>query len=517
MGLLALQRLMSLRRDRHRPRRQIRARNESIASVNTRKGSLCQYVDDDSGPGKIMTCTSPDLPEDIWHHIHSLMPLRDAARAACLSRAFLRSWRCRPNLTLNRDAILSEEYEPGVNVSHIIDRILRNHSGTGLKILKLHLYLITNHCLDSWLQVAVTPMIEELTVVLCSTFKKKYKFPCSVLSNGIGNSIRHLELGFCAFHPTAEFGPLRNLTSLSLRFVHVTGDELECFLSNSLALERLDLSNCSKIICLKIPCMLQKFSCLGVIGCWRLREIESKAPNLSSLRFDENVKLSLRETLKMKSISMIRSEAVCYARTDLPSIMPNLESLGLCSSDEVNTPMLPTKLLYLKHLNIMFVSGDSFSSSYDYLSLVSFLDAAPSLETLILDVCEQRMEHESVFGASSELRLIPEHHHCCLRNVKMTGFNSAKSLVELTCYVVKNAVSLECLTLDTLSGLRCSGKEDSKRRIGCCPKSNSILSEATRAVAAIRIYIEDKVPSAVKLTVLEPCTLCHKLSSCHNV
>ncbi|KAF8712668.1 hypothetical protein HU200_028428 [Digitaria exilis] len=379
------------------------------------------------------------------------MPIRDAAYAACLSHAFLRSWRCRPNLTLNRDALLSKEHAHGVNRSHIIDRILRDHSGTGVKILKFRLYGIANHCLDNWLQGAVTPTIEELTVVLCSTLNKVYKFPCSLLSNGVGNSIRHLELGFCEFHPTAEFGPLRNLTSLTL--------------SSSLVLEQLHLSNCNKIVFLKIPCVLQKFWCLTVIGCWRLRVIESKASNLSCLSFNGNVKLSLGETMKMKRISMFRSNVVFYARTGLPSIMPNLESLKMYSRNEVaNTPMLPTKFLYLKHLTIVFQSGASFSPSYDYLSLVSFLDASPSLN----------------------LRQIPEHHHCCLRNVKMTGFSSAKSLVELTCYVVKKAVSLECLTLDTLSGFR-----------RCSSKRNNILREATRAVAAIRMYTEDKVPSAV--------------------
>ena len=48
--------------------------------------------------------------------------------------------------------------------------------------------------------------------------------------------------------------------------------------------------------------------------------------------------------------------------------------------------MLPTKFLHLKHLVIDIPSGDSLPLSYDYLHLVSFLDASPSLETLILNV-----------------------------------------------------------------------------------------------------------------------------------
>jgi hypothetical protein len=44
--------------------------------------------------------------QDIWRHIHSLMPMRDAAQAACVSHAFLRSWRCHPNLTFCGTALV---------------------------------------------------------------------------------------------------------------------------------------------------------------------------------------------------------------------------------------------------------------------------------------------------------------------------------------------------------------------------------------------------------------------------
>lgn len=47
----------------------------------------------------------------------------------------------------------------------------------------------------------------------------------------------------------------------------------------------------------------------------------------------------------------------------------------------VNTPMVPNKFLHLKLLSIA-LGGPM----YDYLSLVSFLEAAPSLETFILTV-----------------------------------------------------------------------------------------------------------------------------------
>ncbi|XP_062196209.1 uncharacterized protein LOC133899246 [Phragmites australis] len=461
--------------------------------------------DGDCQHGETLRYSIPYLPEDIWCHIHSLMPMCDAARAACLSRAFLRFWRSHPILTLDWETLNAHLG----NFSGKIDSILRNHSGSGLKILELDLDDddSTFPHVNSWLQAAVTPGIEELTL----TLHKKYNFPCSLLSDGVRNSIRYLQLNSCTFRPTAGLGPLRTLTSLCLHYVRITGDELECLLSNSLALRQLFLYDCKEIIFLKIPCVLQQLSCLTVTDCWRLQVIEIKAPNLSSIDLNsgEKIKLSLGEALQMKALYMQIANAVCYARAELPSIMPNLETLQLASGAEaVNTPVLPTKFLYLKHLTISLLSGMTFSPSYDYLSLASFFDASPSLETLFLNVSRIHMEHESVLGGSSHLRQLPEHRLDCLKSVEIVGFSSAKSLVELTCCIVKNAVSLECLMLDTLHGsFRCS--EESYKTCSCSPISKTALEEATRAIVAIRTYVEDKVPPTAKMTVLEPCKRCH--------
>jgi len=113
------------------------------------------------------------------------------------------------------------------------------------------------------------------------------------------------------------------------------------------------------------------------------------------------------------------------------------------------------------------------------------------------------MNHETVFGHSPHLRQMTEDQHCYLKNVKIMGFSSAKGLVELTCYILKNAVSLECLTLDTNYGDSESGR---------CGSFGNGLREARRALRAIRTYIEDKIPARVKLTVVGPCSQCHKLS-----
>ena len=120
-------------------------------------------------------------------------------------------------------------------------------------------------------------------------------------------------------------------------------------------------------------------------------------------------------------------------------------------------------------------------------------------------VTHRSMLHESIF-VDSQLRHMPEHHHGHLKSVKISGFSSAKCLIELTCYILKNAVSLECLTLDTICGNRCYDEGGDN---WCVPMADPILVETPRTLSAIRTYIENKVPSTVKLTVLEPCNKCH--------
>lgn len=285
--------------------------------------------------------------QDIWSHIHSLMPMQYAARVACVSQAFLRSWRHHPDLTFTEETLGLKKKawrkdERAKYFTSKVDRILRNHSGIGVKKLKLQassLYNLKESChfghLDNWLQSAIKPGIEELNLCLSVT-NANYNFPCSVLSDGTADSLRYLHLASCNFHPTVSLGCLRSLTRLQLSMVRVTGDELRYLLSRSFVLEQLELSYCSEIICLKIPC-LHQLSYLEVLSCKRLQVIVSKALNLSGFRFagDRPVQLSLGDTSQIRKLDWFCSDALFYACTEFPSSMPNLENLTIYSRTEV--------------------------------------------------------------------------------------------------------------------------------------------------------------------------------------
>ena len=467
MGLLELNRLMSMRqRRRHR---KIQSRSMSISSAK-RKG-LPGQQDVNPQACKRRTYSVPDLPKDIWHDILSLLPLSDAARAGCVSHTFLSSWRSHPNLTLSKETLGLNGNACGQDelariFTNRVDCIMENHSG-GLKTFKLDYCgsSFDTSCLNRWLDSAVTPGIEEVKLSMplgCNAVY--YGFPCSVLFSGSGNSIRHLHLSRRAFHPTAGLGCL---TRLHLSQVHITGDELGHLLSNSLAMEELTLNGCGKIIHLKISCLLHRLNSLSVFNCTALQVIENKAPNVCLVRIDGALEERLvGDLLQVKELQMLdyyECDLVHYACSKLPFIMPNLETLGLSSAGEVS---------------------------------------------------QTRVKHELICDEDSNMRQMLGHRHCNLKNVRIMGFCSAKSMVELTCHILENATSLERLTLDAIYDNSSYGDADRScvgKKGECNPKSRSIIKHAHKGLWAIGKYVVEKVPSTVQLSVKKLCSRCHKI------
>ena len=119
-------------------------------------------------------------------------------------------------------------------------------------------------------------------------------------------------------------------------------------------------------------------------------------------------------------------------------------------------------------------------------------------------VTQDSAEHDSVIGDSSPLRQMPGHCHGSIKDVTINGFCSAKSLVELTCHILENAASLECLTLETVSyDFRCCDGTSE-----CSPVTKDMIMEANKALLVVKRYLLEKAPSTVQLNVVEPCSRC---------
>ncbi|WVZ59654.1 hypothetical protein U9M48_009766 [Paspalum notatum var. saurae] len=433
----------------------------SRVSLSTTKGALCQQNDTlEVAENSVPLIELDKFPEDILHHIHSQLPLRDAARAACVSHRFLRSWRRYPNLTFNWEAFglnMNErtEYGRAKKLVNIIHTILENHSGTGVKTLKLQARpcgsVITSNQLDIWLQAAIKSGIVELAMDL-----------------------------------PRDYG---------------------CLFSCAMSLEKLELSQCDGITFLKIPSHLQQLNFLRVFLCRNLQMIEIYAPKVSTFLFmGPPMKISISNASQMKSMSMngeLYSGMFHYALTKLHSIASNLQTLVLVSSKEVvDMPSQTSKFLHLKHLKIYCAEIKCF----DFCSLVSFLKVCPALEHFFLSaggpyIVPQDSNLEDYSADSSLIRNVPDFHLDRLKKVTIVGFCSSRSLIKLTCQIIEASSSLQRLVMDTTSGYGNSGI--------CENMDRKATMEALRGVEAIKKYVKGKVPSRVSLEVLEPCDRCH--------
>uniref|UniRef100_A0A0D9W9V1 At1g61320/AtMIF1 LRR domain-containing protein n=1 Tax=Leersia perrieri TaxID=77586 RepID=A0A0D9W9V1_9ORYZ len=428
---------------------------------------LCQQCDISEGAQDTMQGFDFDkLPEDIVCHIHSLIPLRDAACLASMSHRFLRSWRCFPNLTfdleaLNLNVCEGTSYEKEKKLVDRIDNILQNHSGVGVKTLKLNVStcfkLITADHINNWLHAVIKPGILDIAVEF-PVDHRWFDLSCSLLSCA-GSSVQSISLFSCAFHPTLRTGCFKSLKTVYLKFVHITSEELECLLSSTVLLEKLEIRSCDQLTFLNIPSHLQQLTILHVVFCTRLQMVEIHAPKLITFYFrGPPMKILTSNSSCLKYMTLhgtLFSGMIHYARTKLHSFASNLQSLTLVSSKE--------------------------AGEYD----AGWQD--PALQDSNAD--------------SLHIRRIPEFSHANLKKVFINRFPPSKCLIELTYLIIESASSLQRLKIDTGYGF------DTR---GMCKRMNKAdVIQAVKALDVIKRYIEGKVPSSVKFNVLEPCKRCH--------
>ncbi|TVU24606.1 hypothetical protein EJB05_27054 [Eragrostis curvula] len=245
-----------------------------------------------------------------------------------------------------------------------------------------------------------------------------------------------------------------------------------------------------------------------------LEKIDSKAPELSTFIYiGHPIHISLGDALQVKKIIFHRDYspgAIDYASTKLPFIAPYLQTLVLSTKyEKVNTSAAMGRFLHLKYLELEIKApAQNVSSDYDFCSLAYFFDASPALETFIFRIGMPTIRSDSIVDASDVDSLhqlcVSERCHDSLKNVMITGFCSAKSMIALTIHIIEKTKSLECLTLDTTRG-------HDRRFVNvdkCLRLNKDALVEAEKALAAIRRYIEGRVPPALNLKVIEPCSKC---------
>ncbi|KAJ1256648.1 hypothetical protein BS78_K338000 [Paspalum vaginatum] len=372
------------------------------------------------------------LPGDLVAHIHSFMSMRDAARAACVSHAFLRSWRFYPKLNLNMEtfddlhALFDSDPSEVIDDDQIrrrggedyfrknnrvvkgfiarVDHIMRNHAGTGITKFRVQPplgFYIDPAAVDRWsAAIMEQPGIKDFELELAPVYDDElYSFPCSLLLSA--TTIASLTLSGCSFRSLDSLAgsSLTSLTRVHLHNMRVGTEEVRRFLSSCPALEDLILSCCHQMVCFEMPPrLLPRLKSLLVYSCSTLLTIRCDAPKLQSFQYVGPPTIQISSLLAgatrsssscvrgMKIKSIDQPGMLCYAATklQLPTIAPNLIALSLSSCFETaDTPMVIGKFCHLMYLDI-HIREASRCPDYDFCSLVSLLDASPSLDTFIL-------------------------------------------------------------------------------------------------------------------------------------
>ncbi|KAM4107352.1 hypothetical protein ACB094_04G137400 [Castanea mollissima] len=343
------------------------------------------------------------LPDQLIISILSFMTLKEAVRTSVLSHRWKQLW---PFFTGSLDfddpdtfwAIADRKKKMKGERRKFVKRVnhvLKLHQGSNIDQFRVCFEFDNNHKhhIDGWIDSAISKGVKRLELDFTPTEacekQMLYTFPherfISIKSSVVGVSC------------------IKSLTSLTLIYVHVTGELLEHILSNCSLLERLHVAYSEDLVTLKICSSSLRLKHLNIIRCWELKRIEIFAPNLESFG------------LVARAIEM----HVNYA----PRLLDVHVYVG--AYDYLNYALCPLS---------------SYLSQLQSLTL-DFYIALISLHSLLWD--KSRRERE--------LRKVMKYPNEHLKEVEITGFVGRAIDIELTVYLLESAIKLEKLVINPRS------------------------------------------------------------------
>ncbi|KAK1323967.1 putative F-box/LRR-repeat protein [Acorus calamus] len=133
-----------------------------------------------------------------------------------------------------------------------------------------------------------------------------------------------------------------------------------------------------------------------------------------------------------------------YAFTNMPPLLPRLESLNLFSH-EIRTEFIPDyfpQFTYLKKLEVTH----SAAPEYDHLWMITILRACPIVEEIHINFITLGVDDMIYKGEVAKLE--PRCPLNRLKVVELSGFTCFWSQIDLAVRILRNAVVLETMTID---------------------------------------------------------------------
>ncbi|KAM1708110.1 hypothetical protein ACFX15_001102 [Malus domestica] len=355
------------------------------------------------------------LPDDILHHILSLLPVESTAQTSVFSRQWNHLWASLP--------ILDFSDVKGGAVEFISKVLRHRHENSNLKVFRVKGYL-SSSCLYSCIDRVVKYRVEELALDVSLTDKYFSGDAFGLPSLFKCDSLRSLTLAtyknpyYSPSIPKPHFGlllssnavaksGLHQLHTLSLTRVEFLDSalELDLFSASSLpSLEKLSITNCKGITHLKITCpnikdvhIIRMFlSSLDISG-MRLENLEIThcfevmvngnrvkifAPNLKTFWWQHNY---CTEESFAPSFPILRAcHLACFSKVvDVTMVKPTINLL--CGSSQVQKLCIYDS--YLRILSDIYFKGGLPYSFMNLKTLQIFIrvfnkDVIPGLTCL---------------------------------------------------------------------------------------------------------------------------------------
>ncbi|KAL6222560.1 hypothetical protein ACLB2K_005952 [Fragaria x ananassa] len=257
-----------------------------------------------------------------------------------------------------------------------VDSVLKLHRAPTIERFRVSfgIGLRSFSSVDEWIRFAMKKGVQilELEFLDYHSCDCCYKLVPYVLCQNVlgirkGSGLNPLSSNITSKH--LDYVGYTSLKILDLKSVDVTGNVLEDILSNCPALERLSVSNSSKLLNLRVMSPSTAFKYLVIQRCHNLRRIQISDANLVSFVNEVDGLQSNKVDLHLKNLPLLVEVSLGGRRS--------LDFLEIYRRESV----FPT-LCNLKHLELPLDEDDDSA----LLQLSSFMKAAPLLHTLVLQV-----------------------------------------------------------------------------------------------------------------------------------
>lgn len=407
------------------------------------------------------------LPDELIHHIMSLLPIEDATRTSVLSKRWEFLFLTFPIVEFDEIWFyqMDDDNERGrrMFIQYLRESLSRRHFNLMQKLristVFPHDYEL-NHLVNRYVASALLRgRVQQIHLriknppdpLVCD----HYVLPRVIFSSGSSLVTLILEDCQCGVYNKVSFPSLKNLT---MRYVHVTNRLVQRMISNSPQIDTLRLEFCHGFDTLKV--FNRTLRRLIVCGCNDLFVFEMDTPSLNYFKcngtrrffrrinfYDNGPQMRAIECTEISQFKVSNAKSFCSLETlvlaflrmnaevfrSILSTFPNVENMELLNSIFVKIPSV-----LLEKLKMVEMKNCHFSE------LVGF--NAPNLETLKCKGGGRRFCVLSYFGGKG---------FCSLKTVSLAGYGGLtdQSLRELLSY---------CFFLEDLNLKSCDSLEHAK-------------------------------------------------------